>query len=436
MAGLALLTKTMSGPFFVAPALFGLVHAWRTTGRGPALLGNAALALATATAVASTWWQTHSTRAIWYLLYFGWGRGADPYAPPGTAEIFTAGSLTYYLRALANEGASVPYVVLMAGFLVRGAWRLRRSREAARPSLTAGLLWAWLLAGYVLLSLSRNKEADRYIIFLVPPVAVLLGGAIARLHAGYRKIVLLAAVLIGLANYVTLTWPRLGPVLLRVRPPFKLGRFDPRQAWLRSETFVPEVGWPLPEIVETLSRSAPATKAGLLPALLANPPAAEATPEAHVRDAYRRLLRREPDPTGLQAYSGELRAGTRDAAALMRELAASREFVERPLRVLVVPDHPFLNASTLRYYAEAARVGISFDRVEPGRLAPPSLLDYDALVVKEGGFQGPPFSTAHVSGLAARLRESGSDLVALPRVLACPDGSLVRLLVAAGPEGS
>jgi len=441
LAGLALLTKTMSGPFFVPPALAALVRSWRERADRRRVLLNLGIALAAAALLASLWWGAHFERAVWYLLYFGWGAGADPYAPAGAESVFALPSLTFYLVALANQGASVPCFLLMLGLLAHGAWqrwRGRASRSRDRPPEDGGTaLWTWLLAGYVLLSLSRNKTADRYVIFLVPPLAALLAGAIATLpRAGWRRCVTAAALLAGLANYAALTWPEAGPPLLSWRPPFTLVSYRPRQTWLRMEPGVHEGDWQLPRIVTALSDSRAATKARLLTALLAEGLPDTSAPEEQVRTAYRWTLRREPDPEGLGAYARELRDGVKSPAQLLRSLAASDEFAARPLRVLVVPDHPFLNSSTLRYHAEAARAPLLFARVDPGHVGPWPLRDYDALLVKDGGYQGPAFSTTHIPWIEAELRGGRTGFERHPASFPCPDESRVLLFVFAGTGGA
>jgi hypothetical protein len=423
--GLGLLTKTMSGPFFVAPALYALVHDWPRRGEGRRVLRNAGLALAIAALVASAWWAAHSRGALWYLLYYGWGAGAEPYTPSGTAGLFSAASLTYYLAALANQGASVPFLVLALVLGLVAAWRRTGERDPTDPA--PGLLWTWLLAGYLVLTSSRNKTADRYVVFLVPPLAALVARGVADLpRAAWRLGFVLALALAGLANYVALTWPGAGIGLVYWGPPLGLKSYSFRQEWLRSETPVPEEGWPVGAIVEELSRSTAAVKERPLPALLAEAPSTEADPEEQVRRAYRILLRRDADPTGLEAYTRELRDGTKTWTQLLQALASSPEFRARPLRALVVPDHPFVNASTLRYYTEVLRRPLVFDRVAPGSTGPWPLDAYDALVVKDGGLQGPAFSTTHVAWFDARLREGHEPIET--RSFPCPDGSRVRLL--------
>ena len=72
-------------------------------------------------------------------------------------------------------------------------WRLDR-----RPSRQAAYLWAWLLIGYLILTLVPNKGEERYAQPLLPPMALLLGGA----YYGYgrrwvRRTVIGFAVIIG-----------------------------------------------------------------------------------------------------------------------------------------------------------------------------------------------------------------------------------------------
>ena len=67
-----------------------------------------------------------------------------------------------------------------------------------------------------------------------------------------------------------------------------------------------------------------------------------------------------------------LQAGALSLPREVSVLASSPEATLRPLRVLVLPDHPYVNASTLRYQAEWARAPVVFARVEPGQPRPTS----------------------------------------------------------------
>ena len=55
---------------------------------------------------------------------------------------------------------------------------LTMPRLNRRQSRQAGYLWAWLLAGYVILTLVPNKGEERYAQPLLPPIALLISGAI------------------------------------------------------------------------------------------------------------------------------------------------------------------------------------------------------------------------------------------------------------------
>jgi hypothetical protein len=100
------------------------------------------------------------------------------------------------------------------------------------------------------------------------------------------------------------------------------------------------------------------------------------------------------------------------------------------LRVLVLPDHPYVNASTLRYQSEWARAPVTFERLEPGQQLP-DLEDFDAVVVKTG-IQGPDVSTTSVGLAQERLGRSRFRL--LRARYRCPDGSDVRLYVLSAPS--
>jgi hypothetical protein len=184
--------------------------------------------------------------------------------------------------------------------------------------------------------------------------------------------------------------------------------------------------WP---IVQALEAALAAAREARARAVALPPPRAE-HPEALVRAAYRRLLKREPDAEGLAAYARELEHGALTSESLLRALAASREFQTRPARVLVVPDHPIVNASVLRYYAERARRALEFDH-PTGRLPEGDLADrYDAAIVKKGGGQGPAHTTALIPVLELRLASGNARWRATAPRLRCPDGSEIEVLTA------
>jgi hypothetical protein len=195
---------------------------------------------------------------------------------------------------------------------------------------------------------------------------------------------------------------------------------------------IPPGDWPVGRVVAGLGAARMACEEPLR-ALLVERALAKSggPPEERIRGAFRALLRRDPDPEALRLSMRDLEAAGGSLAPLVARLAASRESALRPLRVLVLPDHPYVNASTLRYRSEWSRAPVTFERLEPGQELP-DLEDFDAVVVKTG-IQGPDVSTTSVGLVQERLGRSRFRL--LPARYRCPDGSDVRLYVLAAPVG-
>jgi hypothetical protein len=427
LAGLMALAKTMAAPFLVAPAVYLLRATWRAEDR-KRVVANLFLATGVAACLASVWWGPHFRPAMRYLLHYGWGEGAVPYDPLRGGPLLSLRNLGYYAVALANEGASVPLLALAAVLLALEAWR--RFRGGPRPPLD-GLMWAWLLAGYLLLTAVRNKASDRYSIFLIPPLVVLMVTALLRQPGRWRPFAVGAALLAAAANYVGHTWPGWRVPVLKWTPPLRVNAYTPRQTWLRTMSPIPAGDWPIGPVVACLG-AARMSYEEPLSATLAERALAQGGPrEDRIRAAFRALLRREPDPVALRLALRDLGAAGGSMASLVASLSASPEAAARPLRVLVIPDHPYVNASTLRYRAEWGRAPVTFERLEPGADLP-DLEDFDAVVVKTG-VQGPGVSTASMALVQERLGRSRFRL--LPSRYACPDESEVRLYFLAAPIG-
>jgi hypothetical protein len=428
LAGLMALAKTMAVPFLVAPVVYALRSTWRPEDR-KRVGTNLLLAVGVAVGLASVWWGPHFGPAVRYLLHYGWGEGALPYDPLQGGSLLSLRNLGYYTVALANEGASVPFMAIAAALLALEAWR--RLHADPRPPLD-GLSWAWLLAAYLLLTLVRNKASDRYSIFLIPPLVVLVATALLRQSARWRPMGIAAALIATGAHYVGHTWPALGVRVLKWQPPLRLEAYTPRQTWLRTMSRIPPGEWPVGPVVAGLGAARMAYEEPLRATLAERAlSSAAGSPEQRIRDAFRALLRRDPDPEALRLALRDLDAAGGSLAPLVARLAASRESAARPLRVLVLPDHPYVNASTLRYRAEWSRAPVAFEHLEPGR-EPPDLEDFDAVVVKTG-IQGPDVSTTSLDLLQERLGRSRFRL--LPARYRCPDRSEVRLYFLAAPIG-
>jgi hypothetical protein len=145
---------------------------------------------------------------------------------------------------------------------------------------------------------------------------------------------------------------------------------------------------------------------------------------------YHLLLKREPDAKAFQKYVAARRGGTMTSEAFIEEILTSREFRSRSLRVLVVPDHPLLNASTLRYYAEVERLPVIFSHIGEGPVEQRRLQEYDCALTKSGGYQGPEFATRYTDHTLAELLRPDSGFVALPRTFLFPDASQITIFAA------
>ena len=142
------------------------------------------------------------------------------------------------------------------------------------------------------------------------------------------------------------------------------------------------------------------------------------------------VLGREPDKGGFQKYSAALREGRLSRTALIETLIATAEFKHRRSRVLAIPDHPQFNASTLRYYAEVDRYALSFFHILDGSIDAERLQLYEFVLVKDGGYQGPEFSTQQNDQIQEQLLRPAPGFVPLPQSFACPDQSNIVIFAA------
>ena len=376
-AGLAALTKSMAPPFLVGPFLYA-VFAGHRRDRNPRP-GAVACALLMATLVALPWWGLHFSSAVYYLWFFGMGKGAAPYAEAGLDPL-SLRFVGYYALALINKGASLPHAVLAAAV---AAGTLRRRSAGGDRDPTRAMLWSWMLSGYLVLTVSINKSGDRYVVFLLPPVAALLAWAILRLERpACRRIAVAGAAFASAINYAAWTWTgaKAAPPVTVYNPPLTVVAERPQRQWLRVAS-VPEGEWPLSVAVRRLGRLAPALKARSRDLyLLRHDPGAD--PRGLVRSAYMGLLAREPDPVSVAAYLARVHAGE-SPRAVLAEIARSEEFEERRARVIVIPNHVFVNAATLNYYADTLRGHLDFVPLE--QVAPGSVAEAVVTVSRVGG---------------------------------------------------
>lgn len=427
--GLTALTKTMTAVFMIAPVADVLWRRRRAGELGGALK-NLALAALVALAVAGPWWVPHLPAALGYLYHYGLGSGAMPYATGGRTVLGWR-NVTYYGWVLVNNAISFPSAAILAALLAHRVVRRFRARERLVTSDVERTFWCWLLAGYAVLTLVPNKGGDRYALFLLPPLAALYAGWLCAIpHRAARSA--LAALALGACafNYVAQTWGFASlPRLVTLRPLVVLQQDDPHYLWMRSTIpLSADVPWPASHLpTDAYDAVIGSRRRRALEALETARSSGAMSAEGVLRLAYRHVLGREPDP-GANVHLEALRSGALDGERLVAVLMRSDELASRYVRVLVVPDHPVVNAATLGYYAEAARVRVQHAHLDSWPAPGESLADFHAAVVKEGGWQGPEFTTRSSQALIDALRESTSRYRPAGS-WPCPDGSRVVLFV-------
>jgi 4-amino-4-deoxy-L-arabinose transferase-like glycosyltransferase len=435
-AGLALLTKTMAGVFFIGPILYSLGRAIRQGRLNSALLFNVLLAVSGAVIVASVWWGPNLRTALRYLIFFGFREGSVPYSEGGS-ELLTLKNLTHYFYSLVGYGTSFFYALLLALLmLLRGVVRVFRwARKTAGETdrdLKEGYLWIWLVIGYALLTVVPNKGGERYALALLPPIALLLAGSIEGLgHRWLRQSVTILAIAIGAFNYIGLTY---GWALIPQRwyfPPWTvIGHEYPHYSWVRS-TLPDSTGlqWPIHDILSILADdSAKITRKRVEAVRSGSLGRAESLSiDEEVRMLYRILVKRELGRKSRQRYADALREGQITRDALIELILASPEFKALRAKVLVVPDHPLFNPSTLHYYAEMYRFPLVFSHISDNPIGRERLQEYDFVLVKNGGYQGPEFSTRYNHQILDELLMPKSGFVVLPRAFVFPDQSQISI---------
>ncbi len=385
LAGVALLTKVLAVVFFAGPLVYRLF-----AGERRKVVIFAAACLATA----GVWYAPHFADVLHYVRYYGFGEGSLPFR--------SSGHPGYYLRILVTQGMGWFLSAVLATSVVI-AWR------RARPD---AFLVVWIVSGYALLAILPNKGGERYVLALLPPLAVLGARAISKVEApSVRRSLVVLALTAGTLNYAGITWPS----ALSSWTHHHFSVF-PHAMPLEAHEIR---GWPTSQVLQALSDL---RQQSLSPSELESfvESARGLDDEAFVEAAYREWLRREPDPAGRAAYLESL--ASRSRAQVIESLLRSDEFRLRPLRVLVVPDHRVFNAATLQYLAESERRSLSFQRA--------ALAEADAAIVKEGEPQGPWPDSLPSQEILDAIESRSSDRIGFR----CPDGS--RILVLSLRSGS
>jgi hypothetical protein len=445
LAGFSVLTKTMAGVFFIGPVVCAIACVgWRQQ-LNAAVLRNFLLAVGMGLLVAAVWWGPNFRTAVGYLIYYGFQAGSVPYSK-GAEGVLSLQNLSYYALHLVNHGISFSYALLCAGLMIVAGTRaflgadhrhIDAGNAMSEPTAVrqAGYLWAWLIVGYVVLTLVPNKGEERYAQPLLPPIALLIGGATMALENSWvRRTVTGLTVIIGGINYLGLTYGLPGlPPRISFNAVALISHEYPHYSWVRSKiTPTSESQWPISAILATLGELTDRHRAREIAELRNRfrETAQERSVDEDVQQIYRVILRREPDKRGFQTHTTAISAGQVSREGLIDLLRATAEFKHQRANVLVTPDHPSFNASTLRYYAEAERRPLSFFHILDGPIDAERLQMYDFVLVKGSGYQGPEFSTQYTAQIQAHVERRDSGFMLLPQRFSFPDDSDIVIFAA------
>jgi len=177
-AGLAMMTKWSFLFFILLPLAYSMANALMAKDRG-LRMKNGLAAFAIWGMVALPWFLAHFSSLIFTAFKFGYSVGIRE----GDPEVFTPRSLVYYATVLPNQ-MLWPWVLC---FLI-GLFFYFRHEFKKEPCLIL-----WILSGYLILTLLRNKDG-RYILPFLPAVALIATGWLTRMNwrTGLNRMLLAA----------------------------------------------------------------------------------------------------------------------------------------------------------------------------------------------------------------------------------------------------
>ena len=170
LLGLGLLMKVSFPAFVAGPLLLVLWERWRQDSTGPRRLLPALLTLAVPAVLIAATWYASNLRTI---LQYAW---AGSYGEIGRQYGF--GGFGHWLELLINRGTSVYYAVAL--LLLGAASLVAGVRPPPESRRRAWFCAAWLVPPLLAAAASSNREI-RLVAPLLPPLAVLLAAAVARL---------------------------------------------------------------------------------------------------------------------------------------------------------------------------------------------------------------------------------------------------------------
>lgn len=193
--GLMVLTKTMGVVFLAVPVAYAALVLCRR-GSPTAARRNVWLCALTTCGVSLVYYGPNLWDIVHYLVYFSFGGGAR-YFDKGVSSHLSLANWTMYAKDIAID-ISAGYVLLFVAALI--AYRLAGARDRGMASGRT-MMWLWLVAGYVLLSIPFNK-GERYALPILVPIGVLMAAYLVRVSGRWVRWVLIALVMVvGGINY-------------------------------------------------------------------------------------------------------------------------------------------------------------------------------------------------------------------------------------------
>lgn len=183
--GLGLLMKALFPLYIAGPLAACLLH-WRREGRAPGQMARAlAPGLAAALLLAATWYPFQWKPALSFMLSAGYGEIAADY---GSRRVFAPGVIWGYLQDASRNAVSHYYgwgLILLPLLLLYPASAARRRLRQAMDDAGLSSLLAWLIFPTLVLTFGVNKDL-RFTAPVLPAIAILLSGALARLASRRR----------------------------------------------------------------------------------------------------------------------------------------------------------------------------------------------------------------------------------------------------------
>ncbi|MBN1586921.1 MAG: glycosyltransferase family 39 protein [Candidatus Omnitrophica bacterium] len=221
--GLCLLTRTMAPAYYIGPLGMGLYLGLSQSAHKRRVLGNLFLALGIGCVLASLWWLPNLGPALDYLLGYGYGGRTWLYVTLGQIEPGFAEHVVQVLKGVFLTGLS-PAFLCLSLFLCVVTLVLKRQSFVEDPEAkqVRYLILAWLVIPLLFLISTRDWHIE-FTVGLMPPMALLIGGCLARLRRLSRVVFAACTLLVLAAAGVNVSQLMFGQELLESKSRWIVG---------------------------------------------------------------------------------------------------------------------------------------------------------------------------------------------------------------------